>query len=392
MCSIMGNTIVQMYALNHPEFEAKAWHVFIVYIIVTWLACLSVCFFNRAMPYLNNIGIFFIVMGFIVTVIVLAVMPGRDGRPPHATSSFVFTEWSADIGYSNGFVFVAGMLNGAYSVGTPDVASHLAEEIPNPSRNVPIAIGLQVSIGFVTGLIYLMMLMFSINDFDALFASPYPLAEIYRQGTGSAAGAIGLLFLSLICIAICVAGLYITSGRTLWTLARDGATPFPGQLSKIHPTLNMPLTSTLITGVLVTVLGCIYVGSTTAFNAFVGSFVIMSSSSYIAAILPNLLTGRKNITYGVFHLNRGYLGFVCNAIACAYMIVWFVIYCFPFALPVNAASMNYACLIWGALTIFIVTWWFVGARKGYEGPKTTGGQSVVDMVKTVDEIPALHKD
>lgn len=145
MCSILGNTIVQMYALNHPEFVAKAWHVFVVYIIITWLACFSVCFFNRAMPYLNNVGIFFILAGFIITIIVLAVMPGRGGRPPHATSSFVFTEWSADIGYPNGFVFVAGMLNGAYSVGVPDVCSHLAEEIPDPSRNVPWAIFFQVS-------------------------------------------------------------------------------------------------------------------------------------------------------------------------------------------------------------------------------------------------------
>ncbi|KAJ9654884.1 hypothetical protein H2198_006157 [Neophaeococcomyces mojaviensis] len=382
MSSIMGNTIIAMWSLNHPDFVTQRWHVFVVYIVITWLACLSVCFFNRAMPYLNNIGIFLIIAGFFITIIVLAVMPGRDGRPPHATSSFVWSEWSADIGYPNGFVFVAGMLNGAYSVGVPDVVSHLAEEIPNPSRNVPIAIGWQMSIGFVTGFCYLVALMYAINDFDALFTSSYPIAEIYRQGTGSAAGAIGLLTLTLLCICICLVGLYITSGRTLWTLARDKATPFPNTLAKIHPTLNMPFWTTLLTAILVTVLGCIYLGSTTAFNAFVGSFVIMSSSSYIAAILPHLLTNRKNITYGAFHLNSiPYLGHVLNFIACGYMMVWFVIYCFPFALPVNAATMNYACLIWGGFTIFVVVWWFVGARKGYKGPHTTGGQTEADLMK-----------
>jgi choline transport protein len=98
----------------------------------------------------------------------------------------------------------------------------------------------------------------------------------------------------------------------------------------------------------------------------------MSSASYCAAILPNLLTGRKNIKYGTFEL-KGMLGFVLNAIACAYIIVWFVIYCFPFYLPTSAATMNYASLIWGGLTIFITVWWFVGARRGYVGPQTTGG-------------------
>ncbi|KAI0134052.1 amino acid/polyamine transporter I [Xylariales sp. AK1849] len=391
MSSIFGNTVVQMYSLNHADFEAKAWHVFIAYILVTWVACLSVCFFNRAMPFLNNLGIFFILAGFFITVIVLAVMPGRDGRPAHATNSFVWTEWSADIGYPAGFVFATGMLNGAFSVGVPDVVSHLAEEIPNPARNVPIAIGLQMAIGFVTGLAYLIVIMYAINDFDALFEVDYPIAEIYRQGTGSAAGATGLLFLVLICIFIALVGLYITAGRTLWTLARDRATPFSRQLSKVHSKLHVPIVTTVLTAVLVTVLGCIYVGSTTAFNAFVGSFVIMSSSSYIAAILPHLLTGRKNIIYGTFHLNRGPLGYILNAIACGYMIVWFVIYCFPFALPVDATTMNYASLLWGSSTVFLLVWWFLGARKGYEGPNTSGGMTNVDMVKDPTQIDTTLK-
>lgn len=55
------------------------------------------------------------------------------------------------------------------------------------------------------------------------------------------------------------------------------------------------------------------------------------------------------------------------------MIVWFIIYCFPFALPTTAQSMNYACLIWGGLTVIIALWWFIGARKDYVGPQTTGG-------------------
>ena len=100
----------------------------------------------------------------------------------------------------------------------------------------------------------------------------------------------------------------------------------------------------------------------------------MSSASYCAAILPNLLTGRKNIRYGSFKL-RGLWGPILNAISCGYIIVWFVIYCFPFYLPADAKTMNYASLIWGGLTIFITIWWLVGARKGYVGPQTTGGIS-----------------
>ena len=98
----------------------------------------------------------------------------------------------------------------------------------------------------------------------------------------------------------------------------------------------------------------------------------MSSASYCAAILPNLLTGRKNITYGPFKL-KGMLGPILNAIACGYIIVWFVIYCFPYYLPTDAGTMNYASLIWGGLTIIVAAWWFIGAKKGYVGPQTKGG-------------------
>lgn len=68
------------------------------------------------MPYTNYLGMLFILVGFVITVIVLAILPSTGGRPGHATSAFVWSEWSASVGYPDGFVFVAGMLNGAVSL------------------------------------------------------------------------------------------------------------------------------------------------------------------------------------------------------------------------------------------------------------------------------------
>jgi choline transport protein len=370
-----------MYAVNHPDFVPHAWHVFVAYIFITWTGCLTVCFGNKIMPRMNGIGTFFIIIGLFITIVACAVMPGHGGRPDHATSAFVWREWNADIGYPDGFVFVAGMLNGAYAMGTPDCVAHLAEEIPRPNINVPKAIFLQMALGFITGFAYLVTIMYAISDYNALFSSVFPIAAIYQQATGSAAGTTGLLCLILFPVILTVTGIYVTCGRTLWTLARDRATPFPETLSKVSPTFGMPFWATITCGCLVTVLGCIYVGSSTAFSAFVSSFVLFSTASYTAAILPNLLTRRKNIIFGPFHL-KGTLGFIINGISCGYMIVWFVIYCFPYSLPTTASSMNYTCLIFGGLTAFATIWWFMGARKGYEGPKALGGTTTgVDDVK-----------
>jgi choline transport protein len=120
-----------MYAVYHEDFVAQKWHVFVSYIIATWLACFVVLFGNRFLPWLNNIGLFFILAGVFITIVVCAAMPGTGGRQPHASSSFVWKDWSSDIGYSSqGLVFCLGMLNGAYSVGTPGQPPHL---IPTPS-------------------------------------------------------------------------------------------------------------------------------------------------------------------------------------------------------------------------------------------------------------------
>lgn len=65
----------------------------------------------------NNLGLFFILAGVLITIVVCATMPSTAGSG-HATSAFVWTEWSNSTGWtSDGLVFLLGMLNGAFAVG-----------------------------------------------------------------------------------------------------------------------------------------------------------------------------------------------------------------------------------------------------------------------------------
>ena len=123
---IVAAQAVSLYAVNHPAFVTQRWHVFVAYLITSWMVCFCVLFANRILPLLQQGGAFLIIAGVLITIIVCSAM-----TPVHATNAFVWREWTNSTGYSsNGFVFVLGMLNGAYGVGTPDVVSHLAEEIP----------------------------------------------------------------------------------------------------------------------------------------------------------------------------------------------------------------------------------------------------------------------
>ncbi|KAE8380628.1 amino acid/polyamine transporter I [Aspergillus bertholletiae] len=368
MSAILGQQTVSMYALMHPGFEPQSWHIFVSFIICTWLCCSIVLFMNRMLPHIGNLGMFFILAGVFITIVVCAVMPHVNGTG-YASNSDVWGTWQNGTGYSSqGFVFVAGMLNGAYSVGTPDCSTHLAEEIPRPSRNIPKAVLAQMTVGFLTGFLYMIALFYSITDLDAVISSVYgfPLAEIYYQATGSKGGALGLLIVAFLPTVITCAGCYITAGRTLWTISRDRATPFSGWLARINTRMHNPFNATLVCGVINTILACIFVGSTTAFNAFVGCFVQLSSLSYCAAILPHLLTRRSTFTPGHFWMGR--IGYLVNALSCIYILAFVVIFCFPYALPTDAASMNYASLMTGGLTIFVTIWWLFRMRS-YEGPK-----------------------
>jgi len=120
-----------MYAVTHPGFVTEQWHVFVTYLLCTIVLGSVVSFANRALPRVEQAGLFFLLAGVVITILVCAIMPGINGGSGYATSSSVWIEWVNSTGYtSNGFVFMAGMLNGAFAVSTPDITSHLAEEIP----------------------------------------------------------------------------------------------------------------------------------------------------------------------------------------------------------------------------------------------------------------------
>lgn len=268
-----------------------------------------------------------------------------------------------------------------------DCVSHLAEEVPKPRVNIPKAILAQYVVGFLTAFLYVITIFYSVNDLDSLFNNPWPspLAELYRQSTNSIGGSLGLLIVIHLPTFCTNVGTYITSGRMLWTLGRDSATPFSGWLGAVHTKQQNPFNATLACAIMNSILGAIYVGNSTAFAAFVGSFIVMSSCSYLAFILPNILSRRRHVIKGPFTMPAPVF-YAVASVASAYMLVWIVIYCFPYAVPFDATTMNYSCVIVGGLTIFQGVWYFVIRKRGYQGPRgmleeterrLAGGETIV---------------
>ncbi|KAJ5407665.1 Amino acid/polyamine transporter I [Penicillium cosmopolitanum] len=367
MSSMLGNEAVAMYLLRHDDITWNSWQVFIVFQIVNWTCCAIVCLGNRFIPMINRLALILSMCGLFATIVVLAAMPKT-----HASSTQVWkTYYNMTGGWSDGVCFMTGLLNAAFAVGVPDCISHLSEEVPKPQVKVPQGIMLQMLTAFSTSFIYLIALFYSIQDIDLVFESSsgyFPTAEIYRQATGTTTGAIGLIAVLFLATFPTLIGTFVTGGRMWWSLARDGATPFSNYFAQVHPTLNCPVRATCAMSALVTCLGCIYVGSTTAFQALISSFIVLSTLSYFGAILPHVLTGRRNIVPGPFFMGRK-LGMAVNILSLAYILVTVVFFCFPQVMPVSAQNMNYTSVITVGLMTLVSIWWFIRGRTQYRGPQ-----------------------
>ena len=131
-----------MYGLYHEDYVQQPWHLFIALLLITWICIGVTIFFNRYLAYLQQFGLFVVLVGGLVTLIILAAMPKQ-----HASNSFVWTDWQNNTGWGSGMAFLAGVLNGAFTIGTPDAVTHMAEEVPHPRRDLPKAMAAQIILG-----------------------------------------------------------------------------------------------------------------------------------------------------------------------------------------------------------------------------------------------------
>lgn len=108
----MSELVIQMYSIYHEDYVIQSWHLFVTLLIITWICIGVTIFFNRYLPYLQQFGLFVVLVGGFVTIVVIAAMPKS-----HASNDFVWGGFSNNnsTGWSGGFAFLAGVLNGAFT-------------------------------------------------------------------------------------------------------------------------------------------------------------------------------------------------------------------------------------------------------------------------------------
>jgi choline transport protein len=78
-----------------------------------------------------------------------------------------------------------------------------------------------------------------------------------------------------------------------YAFARDGGLPFSRFFAKVHTGLDVPLNALYLTTILVVIFGCIFLGSSSAFNAIVSASVVALGITYAAPPAVNCLMARN---------------------------------------------------------------------------------------------------
>jgi choline transport protein len=300
------------------------------------------------------------IVGFVASLVTLLTV-----QETKQSVDFVFTEYRNVSGWSDGWAIFIGITACLWAYSGVDAATHVSEEVPNPSRNVPIAIVVTMALGIVTVLVWNIALMFVVTDLQALIESGVPILELYNQALDSKVATTIWAVYYMVMFYDIVLNLFIFAGRTIWSLSRDGGVPYSNFIS--HLDGASPVRATAVMLVLQIIIGVLYVASSTAYSSFINLTLFALNITVALPQAALLFRGRGILPERAFSLGK--FGYVVNAVATAFVAFFSVTFCFPTGFPVSASSMNYLIVVMAVGLVVTTAAWFLRLRKTFTGPR-----------------------
>ena len=375
--------IVGIVALYHPTYSPQPWHQFLIYLAYTFVATALNAFGTVLLPYVGKFAISWSIAGFtIISITVLAT-----ASPDYNSATFVFTDFRNTTGWPNGVAWLLGLLQGALSLTGFDATAHMIEEIPNAAVEAPKILIYCVAMGMGTGFIFLMVLLFVAGNIDQIINSDAgPIGAIFLHATGSREGAVCLQIFPLACLMFAGISIMTTSSRMAWAFARDGGLPFSKYFARVHKGLDVPLNSVWLTTGVVVIIGLIFLGSSSAFNAIVSASVVALGVTYAMPPAISILRGRKMLPATRHFKLPEPVGWTVNIVGVLYTILTTVLFVFPPELPVTGPNMNYCVVAFAVVVIVSLIQWVVDGRKNYSGPKVDIDEQVLTAVDSPADV------
>lgn len=137
-------------------------------------------------------------------------------------------------------------------------------------------------------------------------------------------------------------GTHQTASRLTWSFARDNAMFGSRWLNVISAKQEVPIAALSFNFAIMFVIGCIYLGSSSAFNAFIGTGLILQHITYAIPAVLLMYRGRSSmwLPHTRYFKLPSVLGWMANVVTVGFAVFVLVFYCFPVALPVTGSNMS----------------------------------------------------
>ncbi|AHH95567.1 amino acid permease [Kutzneria viridogrisea] len=366
-----------LIGLLDPGWQGDLGQIFLIFVVVLVLHALVNIFGSHLVALLNNVSVYWHVLGVAAVVAILVFGPSE-----HQSAAFVFTERINNSGFSEGsfwfYVLPLGFLLTQYTITGFDACAHVSEETKGAARTAARGIWQSILYSAIGGWVLLLSFLFAATHVDEINKQGGAVGAIFTTALGTklavavvAISAIGQFFCGMSCVT--------STSRMAYAFSRDRAVPGHRLWSRLNAN-QVPVNAVIgaCAAGLVLTLPALYkssAGVPTAFYAVVSVAVI---GLYLAFLIPIALRLRAGASFrpGPWTLGGRYRWMCWVAIIEIVVIsVYFVLPTVPAGVPGDPAfswtSVNYAPLAVGGLVLLIALWWALSARKWFTGPRRT---------------------
>ena len=353
------------------------WVTILIFAIVLLVHGLLNQFGIRLVALLNDVSVWWHIVGVLIIVGVLAFAPSH-----HQSAKFVFTSTFNGTGWGSTFyVLLLGLLLAQYTFTGYDASAHMTEETHKAATAGPRGIVMSIVVSLFAGWILLIGITFAIQNYKGELGSAtgVPPAQIFIDAVGNTGGKL-LLLIAIGAQLFCGMSSVTANSRMIYAFSRDGALPGSRIWHQVNHRTRTPTNAIWLAAAGALILGLPYLWNATAYAAVTSIAVI---GLYIAYVLPTFLRLRQGESFqrGPWHLGRW--SYVVGWIAVSWVVFITILFMLPTVSPIHVGNFNYTVVAVAVVLGFAWIYWMVSAKNWFTGPKVQG---------TAEELAAIERE
>jgi amino acid transporter len=377
--------------------------VFLIFMVVLALAAVLNIFSSHLMAVMNNVSVWWHVVGASAIVLILLLVPDH-----HQSFSYVFSERFNNSGYFDGsssvlgywFAIVPfGFLLTQYTITGFDACAHLSEETSSASSAAAKGIWRSIFYSALGGYILLLCVTFAIPDTadgspDNAGVGGGGVAYIFVNAMGTNWATL-VLFISASAQFFCATSCLTSASRMTFAFSRDRAVPGHRLWSSLTAA-RVPAKAVIgvaVVAALVTLpaLAEVNVGTPEAPLILPIAFFAVTSIAviglYVSFAIPIFLRWRHGENFEPGAWNNGKKYKWMNLVAVAEIVVvslYLMLPTVPGGNPFTDADfqwkfVNYSPIVTLGALLLLTIWWQVSAKKWFKGPIRNIDPDVVEV-------------